>query len=155
MKGFYTNVFFLVVLSALLISCSHGTAVVTGTTRAQISSDKVTLYLSAPKNYEVIALVNASDDTGWTPAGSQENAIEELKNQAAKLGANGVLLVDTGTNNSTLMGAPWITKTASGQAIYVFQGEVNVQSSVNRQQPVPPSSNTSQPLIRKWKKPAE
>jgi len=155
MKGIYAKVFFLVVLSALITSCSSGTAIVTGTKRTQISSNEVTLYFSAPKNYEVIALVEASDDTGWTPEGSLKNAIEELKNQAAKLGANGVLLGDTSTINSTVMGAPWITKTASAQAIHVFQGEVQAPASVSRRQPVPPLSTPSQPPKRKWKKPVQ
>ncbi len=52
-----------------------------GKTRTQISSKEMTLYSSVPANYEVIALVEASDDTGWTAAGSEDNALNKLKDQ--------------------------------------------------------------------------
>lgn len=161
MRSIFGNVLLSVFICVLLTACSSGTAVVTGTKRERISSNDVILYHSAPPSYEVVGFIEASDDTGWTPAGSLENAIAELKNQAAKLGANGVLLEDTGTINSTVMGTPWITKTASGRAIHVFQGEPNPQISVIPQPPakpqraIAPSSINSAPTKRKWKKPVQ
>jgi uncharacterized protein YbjQ (UPF0145 family) len=55
-------------------------------------------------------------------------AIEELKKQAARLGANGVLLVSSGDRTSTIVGGqgtgylyaiPVTAKTFQGRAIFV------------------------------------
>jgi len=112
----------------VLTSCASGTAIVTGETRTAVNPEKVKLYLEPPAEYEVIALVKASSDAGWTAQGSQDYAVQELKNQAAKLGANGVLLGGTGTKTSGMVGGygtgatyviPIESETVSGQAIYV------------------------------------
>jgi uncharacterized protein YbjQ (UPF0145 family) len=88
------------------------------------------LYLEAPAIFEVIGIVNASSDAGWTEQGSQDYAIEELKSQAAKLGANGVLLETTGEQTTTVVGGygkcrfyaiPVTAKTVSGKAIFVSE----------------------------------
>ena len=62
-----------------------GTALVTGDKRTPLDPGLVNLYLEAPANYEVIGLVSASSDAGWTEQDSQDYAVQELKNQAAKL----------------------------------------------------------------------
>ena len=112
----------------MIISCASGTAIVTGTTRTAIKPEKVKLYLQPPTEYEVIAIIKASSDAGWTAQGSQDYAVQELKNQAAQLGANGVLLGGTGTKTSTVVGGygtgaiyaiPVEAEVVSGQAIYV------------------------------------
>ena len=112
----------------ILMSCASGTAIVTGTTRTAINPDKVQLYLQPPAEYEVVAIVKASSDAGWTAQGSQDYAVQELKNQAAQLGANGVLLGATGTKTSAAIGGygtgtmyaiPIEAEVVSGQAIYV------------------------------------
>ena len=118
--------------SVLLIAgCASGSAIVTGTTRDPIDPSQVKLYLEAPEQeYEAIALVKASSDWGWTAQGSTDYAIDELKNQAAKLGANGILITGTGENTSTSVGGYGsgvvITTTSteqvvSGMAIYVYK----------------------------------
>jgi len=116
----------LLVLS--LAACASGSAIVTGVKRTPIEPSQVKLYLEAPANYEVIGIVNASSDAGWTEQGSQDYAVQELKNQAAKLGANGVLLETTGERTSTAVGGygtgyfyaiPVTAKTVSGKAIFV------------------------------------
>ena len=112
----------------MLISCASGTAIVTGTTRTAIDPGKVKLYLQPPAEYEGIAIIKASSDAGWTAQGSQDYAVQELKNQAAQLGANGVLLGATGVKTSTVVGGygtgtmyaiPVEAEVVSGQAIYV------------------------------------
>ena len=116
------------IASLILISCASGTALVTGTTRTAINPDKVKLYLQPPAEYEVVAIVKASSDAGWTAQGSQDYAVQELKNQAAQLGANGVLLGATSTTTSAVVGGygtgamyaiPVEAEVVSGQAIYV------------------------------------
>lgn len=112
----------------VLASCASGSAIVTGTVRTPILPEQVRIYLEPPNEFEVIALVNASSDAGWTEQGSVDYAIAELKKQAAKLGANGVLLTATGETTSTVMGGygtgsfyaiPVTAKTVQGRAILV------------------------------------
>ena len=77
---------------------------------------------------EVIGIVNSSSDMGWTEQGSQDYAVREIKYQAAKLGANGVILESTGEKRKTslvgydtgfLYPISVTAKTVSGKAIYV------------------------------------
>jgi hypothetical protein len=111
-----------------IAACASGSAIVTGNTRAPIPSEQVKLYLEPPADFEVIGLVSASSDSGWTEQGSVDYAIGELKNQAAKLGANGVLLVSSGDKTTTVVGGygtgilyaiPVTAKTVQGKAIFV------------------------------------
>ena len=86
--------FLLIPLALLAIAaCASGSAIVTGQRRAPVAREQVKLYLEAPTEYEVIGVVSASSDAGWTEQGSLDYAIAELKKQAGKLGANGVLLL--------------------------------------------------------------
>ncbi len=119
---------FLTLLVLLLGACASGSAIVTGKTRAPTAPEQVKIYLDPPAEFEVIGLVNASSDAGWTEQGSQDYAIEELKKQAAKLGANGVLLVASGEKTTTAVGGyrtgyfyaiPVTAKTVQGRAIFV------------------------------------
>jgi len=120
--------FLLVFAVVAIAACASGSAIVTGTTRAPIAPEQVRIYLEPPPNFEVIGLVSASSDAGWTEQGSVDYAIAELKNQAAKLGANGVLLVSSGDKTTTVIGGygtgflyavPVTAKTVQGRAIFV------------------------------------
>jgi opacity protein-like surface antigen len=123
------SVLLLLAFAVLTIAaCATGSAVVTGTTRDPIASEQVRLYLEPPADFEVIGLVSASSGAGWNEQGSVNYAIEELKKQAAKLGANGVLLVSTGDKTTTVVGGnstggfyavPASEKTVQGRAIFV------------------------------------
>ncbi len=118
------------ILFLFLGACATGSAIVTGTIRPATDPELVKFYLKEPRRYEVIGLVEASSDAGWTSQGSQDYAIAELKKQAAKLGANGVLLTATGEQTSTMVGGygtgiiwavPVTAKTIKGMAIFVFE----------------------------------
>lgn len=121
--------FLLLPLAVLAIAaCASGSAIVTGSTRSPVAQEQVKIYLEPPTEYEVIGLVSASSDAGWTEQGSLDYAIAELKKQAAKLGANGVLLVASGETTSTLVvgqrsgsvySVPVTAKTVQGKAIFV------------------------------------
>ena len=100
-----------------LAACASGSAIVTGTRRTPTSAELVKLYLEPPSDFEVIGLVSASSDAGMTEQASVDYATAELKNQAAKLGANGVLLISIGDKTSTVAGG--IGKTVQGKAIFV------------------------------------
>ena len=91
----------------LLVGCAtgSGSAVVTGDPKEAIDPTNVKLYVEPPTKYEVIGLVRAKSASGWTDQESMDYAVEELKKQAAKLGANGVLLSSTGVETSTYVGS--------------------------------------------------
>jgi len=121
---------FLPLAMVVIAACASGSAIVTGSKRAPIASEQVRVYLEPPADFEVIGLVSASSDAGWTEQGSVDYAIEELKKQAAKLGANGVVLVSTGDNVTTVISRsrygsgsvyaiPVSAKTVQGRAIFV------------------------------------
>ncbi|WP_319587946.1 hypothetical protein [uncultured Desulfobulbus sp.] len=121
---------FVSLLAISMVACASGSAIVTGTKRTPLEPSQVKLYLESPAKFEVIGIVNASSDAGWTEQGSVDYAVQELKNQAAKLGANGVLLGATGESTSTVVGGygtgymyaiPVTAKTVSGKAIYVSE----------------------------------
>ena len=108
-------------------ACASGSAIVTDNTRPPIPTEQVKIYLEPPAEFEVIGLVNASSDAGWTEQGSLDYAVKELKKQAAKLGANGVLIMSSGETTSTIvsgqgktaMAIPVTAKTVQGKAISV------------------------------------
>lgn len=125
-RNVHRIIFYVLVL--LISACASGSSIVTGEKRAPIDFNLVKLYLEIPENYEVIGLVKASSDAGWTEQDSVDYAIEELKKQAAKLGANGVLLMATGEQTTMIMvdngyggfySIPSTDQTVSGKAIYV------------------------------------
>lgn len=93
MKNWIAGLFAALVLGG----CASGSALIVGTPREPIDPNSVTIYTTPPAAFEEIAIVKASSDSGWTQQGSLDYAKEELKKQAAKLGANGVLLTATGT----------------------------------------------------------
>ncbi len=95
MKQVKNRIAVLCLLVLFLTGCASGSSIVTGTKRPPIDPGKVKLYLQPPSNHEVIGIVNASSDAGWTEQGSIDYAVQELKKQAAKLGANGVLITTT------------------------------------------------------------
>lgn len=113
-----------------LMGCAtaKGSVILTGVARPSADPQSVKLYLKEPKKYDVIGLVEASSDWGWTDQKSQDYAVEELKKQAAKIGANGVLLTTTGTQTSGIVGGygagamlavPADAKVVKGTAIFV------------------------------------
>lgn len=119
----------LIMLAVLVHSgCASGSAIVTGTTRPAVPPATVRLFVDPPAAYEVIGIVSASSDAGWTEQGDVNYAIAELKKQAAKLGANGVLITATGDRasavlvpqaNGTVISVPASAKTIQGKAIFV------------------------------------
>lgn len=117
-----------ILIGLTVAGCASGSAILVGTQRAPLSPEQVQIYAEPPESYEVIAIVKASSDSGWTEQGSVDYAIRELKNQAAKVGANGVLLTGTGTRTSTVVGGvgtgyvyaiPVDAQTVEGRAIFV------------------------------------
>lgn len=79
-----------------LCSCATGAVIVTGKTRPPIDPEKVQVLAEYPTKYEIIGIVTASSGSGWDTTGDYEYAKEELKKQAAKIGANAVVIETIG-----------------------------------------------------------
>jgi Rad3-related DNA helicase len=119
-----------VVALSFLNACASGSAIVTGVKRPALDFSQVRLYLEAPEQYETIGIVKASSDAGITEQASQDYAVEELKKQAAKIGANGVILTTTGERTSSIISTnadgsiytiPVSAQTVSGKAVFVTE----------------------------------
>jgi len=126
----YINLLIVLISGIIIAGCATGSSIITGEKRPPVDPSTVKLYLENPARYEVIGIVTASSDSGWTEQQSQNYAVKELKKQAAKLGANGVLITGTGEKSSTVVGGygtgffygiPVTAKTISGKAIYVIK----------------------------------
>ena len=89
--------FVVLAVTMLVTGCASGSALVTGTARTPIDPASVRIYTTPPAHFEEIAIVKAASGSGWTQQGDVDYAVAELKKQAAKVGANGVLLTSTGT----------------------------------------------------------
>lgn len=82
------------------IDSSH---IITGTTHTATAPEQVKLYSDAPAtSYDVIGIVSISASNDWK-AGQQllDEAIAALKQEAAKLGANGILIQGVNAHKSS------------------------------------------------------
>jgi hypothetical protein len=75
-------------------ACSSSSPVLVGQSRPAIPVDQVKVYSHPPPVFEEIAVLNASSKSVFSPGGPQQidKVVERLKEQAAQLGANGVIL---------------------------------------------------------------
>jgi len=86
-------------VAALLASCAvtNETAVLVGTPRAAISPELVRLYTQPPRRFVEIALVQADAAHDFmSKQALLDKAVQNAKAQAAKVGANGILLDQVG-----------------------------------------------------------
>ena len=79
-------------------------------------------------DYETIGIVEAASDVEFSSQAAQDRAIEELKEQAARIGANGVLITNTANESGDVVGTfvdgvfyggASETRTTRGRAIFV------------------------------------
>jgi hypothetical protein len=95
------------VLAALLLAACASSHVMIGKARAPISPDDVQVYTRPPTvPYEEIARLQTSSQGSFsfTAQGKTDSVIKRLKEEAAKLGANGVLLEGIGDQPSGSVG---------------------------------------------------
>lgn len=86
-----------------LVGCATSSSVVTGTKRPPIDASQVRVYHTPPPAFEEVALLSA-DSGGWTSQGEMQMAVDALKKEAAKHGANGVLMVSQAAVGSAVTG---------------------------------------------------
>ena len=96
----------LLTVAGVLTGCASSSALVTGTPRPAIDVARVKLYTQPPKRYQEIAVLESSSRNSWsfTDQAKLDAVVMRLKEEAAKLGANGVLLQGTANQSSGSIG---------------------------------------------------
>jgi uncharacterized protein YbjQ (UPF0145 family) len=81
-------------VAGLLTACAPASHVLTGVARPPISAARVTVYATAPPQFQEIAVLHAHRKTLFNAGAerSTDKVVERLKAEAAKLGANGLIL---------------------------------------------------------------
>jgi hypothetical protein len=114
-------------------ACATATVIPVGNARAPIDPSQVRVDVQPPPRYEVLGILDGNAGIEGTGQGAVNDVITKLKQEAAKLGANGVLIGKTGQQYSGSFGGAnylgWgafigsssatYSKTVSARAIYV------------------------------------
>ncbi|WP_157292804.1 hypothetical protein [endosymbiont of Ridgeia piscesae] len=112
-------------LALLLVGCATGSVLVTGTQRPPIDPSQVRIYRIPPNaEFEHIGIVKAQAEEVITQQEAMDRAVHELKKQAAKIGANGVILGGTGEKYESYSG---FTPNAGGGG-YFYSGTTEYQA---------------------------
>lgn len=122
-----------------LAGCASTHHVMLGQARPAIDPAQVKVYQVPPKKYEEIARLDASSAVGFGTQGQINAAIDRLAREAAKLGANGVILLGVDKSGSPVslgvgggsygrhggasvgLGIPTAQQRAAGIAIHVIE----------------------------------
>jgi len=111
--------FMLIAAMAALAGCvsSH---VMIGQARPPIAPDQVKIYWHPPAQYDEIALLDTSsrNSMSFTAQGKTDAVIDRLKEEAAKLGANGVLLQGVGDQSAGSVSTGFAQANASGNSAF-------------------------------------
>ena len=93
---------FVILIVMVFIGCVPVSHIIVGDKREPINPSNVEIYLDYPEQYEKIALIDAGSNFAFKdPAilfdwqSKMDKATERLKIEAAKLGANGILIINT------------------------------------------------------------
>ena len=100
----------------LFLNGCASSSVVVGKVRPPLNVSQVKVYLHPPKKYEEVALVEASSKAAFA-IGSQAKTnvvIERLKEEAAKIGANGILLSNMGEKATGSVGTAYGNASSNG-----------------------------------------
>jgi hypothetical protein len=96
------------ILPAVLLLCSCGSThvIMVGEARPATTPDAVRVYFTPPRHFQRIAIIRSSSGASWafTDREQVDEAIAKIKEEAAKLGANGILLEAIGTTSSGNLG---------------------------------------------------
>src|SRR5690242_19687284 len=119
----YRSTRFLVIACASLLLAACATShVLVGSPRPAIAPDQVKIYLHAPAKYEEIALLDTSSraSLAFTAQGKADKVVERLKIEAAKLGANGILLQGMADRSAGSLGTGFGSATVSGGSLLAY-----------------------------------
>ncbi|MET0288951.1 MAG: hypothetical protein ABW178_04930 [Pseudoxanthomonas sp.] len=123
-----------------LAACAGTSKVMLSQPRAPVDPASVQIYTEVPPGSVQIAQLEAKSAVGFGTQGQTDAAVNRLKAEAAKLGANGVVLIGVGSGGSPVglsvgggsygrsggggvgLGIPTTQKQAAGVAIYVPPG---------------------------------
>jgi hypothetical protein len=107
---------------SVLAGCATSGQILTGTPRAPIAANEVRVYTQAPPSFEEIAVLEASRPSVSSAGGERaiQKMIVSMKNQAALLGANGLLLEDFSDAQDFSLG------TSLGSDSYTHNGSISV-----------------------------
>lgn len=105
--------------AAIVAGCATSHVMV-GNPRPPISPSDVRIYLHPPAKYEEIAILDTSSKGSFsiTSQGKMDVVVERLKAEAAKLGANGILLQSTGDQYAGSVSTGVGSATASGNTAW-------------------------------------
>jgi hypothetical protein len=129
----YSRLKGLIVAGFVTVLCSCGPTVVPSSgPHSPTSADDVKIYQKKPSKYEDLGLITLTitPDLAWDTNGDANAAFEQMKQKAAALGANGILLdVDPANYNifaqagyhGTFYQVPMKDKTALNEAIFVLK----------------------------------
>ena len=92
----------LLVIFLFLVGCAASSHILVGEAREPINPSNVKIYLDYPEKYEKIALIDAGSNFAFKDPeilfdwqSKMDKAMQRLKIEAAQLGANGILIVNT------------------------------------------------------------
>lgn len=115
------KIFTVLPLCGLLAGCSTGSTIVTGTKRAAIAPEAVTVYSAKPENCEEVAMISAR--ANGRSQRSTNKAVKRLRERAADVGANGVLIQEQKQHKGVIVYGVWIVPQdelqMSGLALWV------------------------------------
>ena len=115
MKTFLLLSFFALALSSCNIT--SGSSVLVGNKRSAIDPASVKIYIRPPARFETVAILNASSKNGFASDQSlTDSAINRMKKEAAKYGANGVLLQSLGYQQLGMFGTTMMNANAYSTA---------------------------------------
>jgi hypothetical protein len=130
-------------LICLLCSYASASTFMVGEARPPTDPDRVKVYMEPPRKFDRIAIIRKGSSGSWafTDQSQVDEAITKIKVEAAKVGANGILLQVIETNSGGGIGigiggfgfpgrhvavgggtsfyAPILHKTVQAEAIYV------------------------------------
>jgi hypothetical protein len=134
-------------LICLLCSYALASTIMVGEARPPTDPDRVKVYMEPPRKFDRIAIIRKGSSGSWafTDQSQVDEAIAKIKVEAAKVGANGILLqvIETNSNGGVGIGiggfglgggrwhngpgvgvggsfyAPIMHKTVQAEAIYV------------------------------------
>ena len=107
----------LVLFAGSSCNVTSGSRIMVGNARPAIAPESVKIYLRPPAKYEEIAIVNASSKNAFASDQSlTDSALSRMKKDAAKLGANGILLSGVGTQQIGSIGQSFGSATAYSTA---------------------------------------